>query len=475
MGSATRFFPEVVAQASGLVTASADAIDLSEIMHESAEVTSLAVEIQQLEAMAAGINNLHSVGESVQGDEGFSEQTFAVIASQASLITEGTGLDPVRANMQSFSSGDNLAQTNVVMLALTDTAKNIWNAIIKAIKDLFAKIQQWFAKITNAVPATIKRFEKLRDEARAKTSGMKDDDKITLSSSVVKALGNGKSPKVDRGTVMALPKMLIDTAKGVKKSTDVDKSTQDNIISVLNAVNVDSNKSVLTTLESLVGALGSAADEATDASDSNEKADASLNKKLGLPEWSTIIPLGAGNKGIVTKIPEDPKYMTQVDNLAKGLQRNDSISKSVMNDFVRVLDKAVRVAKTTVTVGNVVPDVESADSQEIKAYPASDIVDMCNDAIETLEHLKTFKEDNQKSSKAITKFTDAVMKAADKVENAKVDDDLRVAQAANVKVIKSTADIAKGHAMLPPQMAEFILTVTGALYTVGKQSLSAHK
>lgn len=470
MGSATRFFPEVVAQASGLATAGADAMDLSEIMHESAEVTSLAVEIQQLDSMAAGINNLHSVGESVQGDEGFSEQTFAVIASQASLITEGTGLDPVRANMQSFSSGDNLAQTNVVMLALTDTAKNIWNAIIKAIKDLFAKIQQWFAKMTNAAPNLIKKFEKLRDEARNKTSGMKDDDEITLSSSVVKALGNGKSPKVDRAVIPDIFDGLKEMAGSIAKAAKLTNENHAKVLTALKDVNVDSNKAVVDTLTSVSGVLDGNADDLFDG-----KPDTALNKKLGLPEHSLIVPLGLGNKGVIVKLPEDPAISLSLKKVIDSLKGSDTLGDGTLAVIAPLIEKALKLTKTTLTIGYVVPDIESAESQEIKAFPASAVVDMCTNSIEVLEKIKTFKEDHQKSSKATDKFTSEVLKAADKVENAKVDDSLSKAQTLTTKIIKGFADTVKQTAMLPPQAAEFILTTTNAVYTIGKQSLSAHK
>lgn len=475
--SAMRFFPNATAATAGatLMGSSNVALDLSEINEAGSAVTTLGFEIQQLDAMAAGIDNLIDVADSVSGANGFSEQTFAVIQAQAAHIVEGTGLTPTSVNMQSFGEGDNSTVTRTCMLSLSATAKNIWNAIIKAIKDLFAKVTQWFAKITNAVPALIKKFEKLREEARSKTAGFKEDkEDITLSSGTVKALGEGKTPKVNRDSIKIIAGELKGLAQIAKDSTKVDKETNAKMLDAMKGISVDSNKSLITALTDMSDVFTDVVD--TKASlHGGDGVNAANNKKLGLPEFSSVEPMGFGNKAAIVKLFTDGSEGKVLATLVKSLKGQPTVSDSLLANLEKSLTTSLKDSKLTLTIGDAIADIESAESQEIKAFVANDVVDICSDTIEALELLRTFKEDHEKSSREIGKFTDEIIKTADKIENAKVDDSLNKVKTLTSKVVKAYSDMVKGFAQFPPQASALVVSTANTLYTVGGQSISAHK
>lgn len=474
--SAMRFFPNAGATAQAAPQGSlGNALDLTEVNQAGHEVTVLDFEIQQLNAMASGIGNLIDVAGSVNGENGFSEQTFAVIEGQARHIVEGTGLDPVSVNMQSFDSDDNSSASSVCMLSLSSTAKNIWEAIIKAIKDMYAKITQWFAKITNKVPALIKKFEKLRDEAGKKTAGLKDDsDKITLPASVVKALGDGKSPKVTPEAINDISNALKEAAKIAKASTKTDKEQHAKILTVVKGISVDSNKSLITTLADMSDVFVGAVDAKTDIHD-DEGVNTAENKKLGLPEFSNVTPLGFANKAVILKLFTDGKASKTLEGLVKTFKRQPDVDSDMLAGIERVLNESLKDSKLSLVIGDAIPDIEDAESQEIKTFTSSDVADICTDVIEALTLLKTFKEDHEKASREINKFTGEIIKAADKIENAKVDAKLNKAKTLTSKVVKSFADLTQGFAQFPPQVASLIVSTSNAIYAVGSQSVSAHK
>lgn len=464
--NASRFFANTapITQAATL-GAAIEPLDLSDVVEAQASAQYLDYEIQQLESMASGIANLEEITANSLQDAGLTSDAYAVVKSQASHIMKVTGHEPVNVNVQHFDGGqaDRSTATSVTMLALADTAKNIWNAIIKAIKEAMAKVRAWFAKMTNAVPSLIKKFEELRKKANDKTEGLKDEANIKLPASSVAAIGTGKTPKIDVAGIKDLASTLAGNDANVKKVTsaiiEANKGAAEAIGSAEGST-VEEIKSTVTKTSSFVlnyidemMKMGSEV-----GSGGLESAD-----KLGLGEKSRILALGVGNQGIVFNVKT-----TKPDALAGSVNVEDE-------GFGTHVKAITAIAPAQLSIRNIVDKPEDAEEFEFKAFSTSEIATLCDDNIELLTGFKKWKEDQVKIDKereTAVKKTEEFAKKAEKIKGPEGKEALvrHVTDSA-----KAAAGVVRQTGSLLPSYVGLVVKSSNILLSVGSQSLSAHK
>lgn len=471
--NANRFFQSVAPTATA---ATADAVvgevNLGAVEQAAAEVQMLDYEIQQLENVAQQIDNLHDVAEGSLEDGGLTAQAYTVVQSQAASIMAFAGHNPVTVNQQSFEGGiaDRQTGTNVTMMALKETAKNIWAAIIKAIKEAIEKVKTWFAKMTNSVPSMIKAFEEVKDKAGKKTGGFKDDVKdIKLSASNVAAVGEGKTPKIDRNDI---PKLLtkLDTA-----SADIRKAAKglNNICSkasdLLGTAGADNVKDIKDTVTSATVVVGAIASLGTDVK-LGKPTDAQI-KDLSIGEDSAIRELGVGNQAIVLNLSA-----TDYNRLPKEFPLKENGKEIEGKDEAKAFVKAIlTTSNMQLSIRNKFSKVEDADELEIKPFGSGEIVTMCDDAISILTGFKTYKEDQVKIDKTRdegVKKAEQFSAKAGKLKGPDADPSL---VALTTDSAKAATNAFRGAGSLVPSYVGLLLRVSNVVLSVTKDSLSAHK
>lgn len=465
---ANRFFQAPTATAGAVeATQGFDTIDLGAVELAAANVREIDYEIQQLESLNDGIDNLYSVAEQSLDDGGLTAQAYAVVQSAAAQIMSIANYNPLTVNQQSFEGGasDRATATNVTMLALKDTIKNIWDSIIKAIKEAMEKVQVWFKKMTNAVPALIKKLEKVKEEAGKKTSGLKDDADIKLSASSVAALGKGKTPTISRDAIKGVAKELKGKSSNIRTLSSAIEKANKEAGDALNAIKADTPKDIVDSVNSVItffNAYFSA------ASDVGSKASAAQITDLGLGDESKVLDLDVGNQGVV--------FNTKVETVSiiSGVSGNE-LSATQKETLVAAVKNLLTASQSQLSIRNVMADVEDASEMEFKAFTSTDITDICDDAIELLTEFKKYNEDQVKIDK---QRKDAISKAekfaakADDIKGPEKDPSL-ARQATDAA--KAAANIVKNTGSLVPGFAGLCIKTSNVLLGVAGDSLKAHK
>lgn len=462
--SANRFFQNLPAKSAATPVAALEQVDLGDAVQAGADAQQLDFEIQQLEAMAAGINNLEACVANACADGALDATSFAIVKSQASHIMASTGYEPVNVNTQSFEGGaaDRATASTVTMLALGDTAKKIWDAIVKAIKEAMEKVRKWFAAMTNNVPKLIEKFEKLRKQANDKTEGLKDEADIKLSASEVKAIGTGATPKIDRAGILALAGVLNGKKAAVKTVTTAIIEANKGAADAIGSADADDGAKIVATVKNVsafvkkyLSALGNMGADV-------DKAEAD---KLSIGEKSRILDLEVGNKGFVFNIKAGMPDDLTVDSL-EG-EKNEAVKTHT--------DALLKVAPAQLSVRTIIEKVEDADEFEFKAFSTSEISSLCDDNIELLTEFKKWKEDQIKIDKerenAIKKTEDFAKKA----EKLKGPEGKEAAVRYVTDSAKAATSVVRQTGSLLPGYVDLAVRTSNILLGVGAKSLSAHK
>lgn len=469
--SANRFFAPAPTSASANLNLGT--VDLTAVEEAGNSANVLNYEIQQLEQMAHGIDNLHAIAEqSLEEEGGLSAQAYTVVQSQAAAVMAVTEVNPLTVNVQSFDGGpsDRSTATNVCMLALKDTAMNIWNAIIKAIKEALQKLKVWFAKMTNAVPGMIKKFEKVRDEAQKKTSGLKDDSDITLSSSQMNVIGAGKNRVATREQIAEIPGFTLSIAKGMTKLSKAVKEVNKEVADKLSSFDAETPADIVKSIKETSDFMGQ---YITDLS--KDLQPITNAKDLGVGEGSMAVSIGIGNMGFLADVSiKESEFMSivgEVNSFAGKSQWSPEEQKK-MAEFTRAIG---RVAKMRLSFRSLLEsDADDADEFEFKAFSSNEISDICDDAIEGLKGIETYKQDEVGIEKVRQTAIARAEKVAAKVGKTKKDADTKL-QARATDLAKASLDTIKGSASLTPTTVAYTLKALNVALAACNDSVKAHK
>ena len=381
--------------------------------------TSLQVEAEgQVAAALNQIERLHEIGQGLDAiavgieetieDGGLTREAAAMTGIAAQNAMMGTGIGVSMPNMQSFSGGqsDRQQATRICMQSVKKRLKDVYNAIIKAIRSAIAKVREWFRAFMNNIPKLIKALKALGEKAD-KTTGSIDEKDFDISSSVAEKLRlegkvetNGFSDGID---------VLTETAK-TEYSTSSDLSKiGDKLGEALDAVaEVDADVDNLAKATAGVFvAITSLADGRKPVLDS-AMAQAVLDQDLVPKSEEDSVDVVAtkrlfGDKTFYTIIPKDSTPSGDLDKDGKALKQ---------------------LGRATVRTANAAKNQNTIEGNaNVKTIGASTVSDLCDKLVTLLEIFEKNDKDFNAVDKAKEKIMSRAESAVKNLENIEADDD----------------------------------------------------
>jgi hypothetical protein len=232
---------------------------VNEVLLVGDEVLAHEENILALESIAVSLEAFAETAEASKADGGL-DRTGAVLLQQAvQTQTDRLGMvGQLVPSQESFGgTGERLQNTEIAVEGIKEVVKDIWDAIVKAIKAAMLKIKEWWNKLNNSLPGIKKRAEELQERAES-TEGSIDKDKITVGGDAdrIKVKGSADNMVSNLGDLKTLAmavaksvsgsntKAVEAVAKGAEnvKLSDADVSAAaDQMTMLLNAVVEEGN------------------------------------------------------------------------------------------------------------------------------------------------------------------------------------------------------------------------------------------
>lgn len=132
--------------------------------------------VADMEEIATSLESLAETAEASIADGGLDRVAGALLQQAADAHTTRLGFQAsITPSQESFGgSGERVHNTQVAVESIKDTAKDVWEAIVKAIKAAMIKIKEWWNKLTNALPGIKKRAEALKEKAENVEGSIKE-------------------------------------------------------------------------------------------------------------------------------------------------------------------------------------------------------------------------------------------------------------------------------------------------------------
>lgn len=202
---------------------SADTVDgVAELEAGAGEIDRAAVAAEDAAASAEDLEEVaDQLAAGVESGEGVSEET----ARMAEIAVESATRRLLGRRSASFVAVENfggrqtkLQATKLAMEGVIETVKRIWEAVKKAVKDMWAKVMDFFGRATANLDKVEADAAKLRERVRGVTGSIKEKD--VTSGSVLSAFSvDGKCTLETAKEISANTVVLVETTlEGLNKA-----------------------------------------------------------------------------------------------------------------------------------------------------------------------------------------------------------------------------------------------------------------
>ena len=420
------------------VVSEAEANDLA------SEMTNDGVEAERAMDTADSMEDLAVIADSV--DEATPTET-ALMQVAGDMAVAGTDVD----SEDVVPATECFKGRRVAAEGFRETARNIWNAIKKFVKDIWDKLEKWFYKIFGAIPNLRKEVEKMRKRLEATldegksiqndgkkfelTNGLdslKVGDKVSTKFSEVKPAASLLNTVID--------KLLVNSSTITKYGEKLEEAINDFDGTVKPTPGADPLNKVVT---KLFNGKISGYSSVRDLIDINN-----ITTVDSVPKYGTNSDYSAkasdnllGGKSLIVRVK---KYKSSNVNNIEKLEQ----ARSIRLEFGHLTDKPTKTK-------------DSVNFETMKSGEIEDAMDLCEEILDTLEHFH-----RGKGKKDLEKARDNLIKACDQVEKdaGNVDEDDPTTSKAMLTNIRAVYKLA-------PFYSNIVATVTTQSYNLALQTV----
>lgn len=351
-----------------------EVVVLDEAVQDAAASGTELAEAERLLEVSQSLEDLAVIADTI---EEATPAEVALVETVGDMAVAGTDIpaEEIVPSLESYRG----KKLSMEAINIRETAKTIWEGLLRILKNIWSKIEGFFYKIFGTIPGLRKNLENIKKHAEEVT-GTAGKEKLTIGSGVANLSVN-----------YAPIKTAGELAAGVTDLITYGKAIYGTYVSELSKVaeNIASHVSDFDPAKpeecsgKLVGAL--------------EKPVNGLFSALGSASSSNRYP------GFDTK-----EYKQLLGNVVLVVKRNQNEGKSQIEKLEYL--RTTRVELAPASSGK----KEAKTSMEVMPFDASDVIKVCDDALKLLDVLEDYKRGSKAS--AIEKGRKDLEKASAKAE-----------------------------------------------------------